>query len=170
MDSRVTDSRGFRYVVFWLVVCIVVAVDQATKAAVRVNLTAGQPVTLIPGVLDLLLVRNTGAAFSIGRAAGPVFVIVAIAAMVAIFVLIVRERDLPMTLVVTLSCVAGGGFGNMIDRVMQGYVTDFLATSFVNFPVFNVADIFVTCGVALSLVGFLVWDHRRAAQMKEAEA
>ena len=62
-------------------------------------------------------------------------------------------------LTVGLSCVAGGGIGNMIDRLVQGSVTDFLATTFIDFPVFNVADIFVTCGVAVCLLIVLTSDE-----------
>ena len=55
-------------------------------------------------------------------------------------------------LVVSLACVAGGGVGNMLDRLLRGSVTDFLCTTFMDFPVFNVADILVTLGVIATLV------------------
>ncbi len=89
-------------------------------------------------------------------------VFVAIAALVVVGAfLLVWKQDLPMPLVVSIACVAGGGVGNMIDRLAAGYVTDFLATTFIDFPVFNVADIFVTVGVVASLVGYNIWDSRR---------
>ena len=62
---------------------------------------------------------------------------------------------MPAPLAAALGAVAGGGVGNLIDRVIAGQVTDFFATAFIDFPVFNVADIFVTCGVILSLI--LAW-------------
>lgn len=156
-----TSSKGLRLSVFWLVVCLVVAFDQATKAAVRVVLPHGS-MTFIPGVLDLVHVENTGAAFSIGQGAGLLFVIVAIAVLAAAMLAVQRLNDLPMGLVVSTAFVAGGGVGNMIDRILKGSVTDFFATTFMDFPVFNVADIFVTVGVVLTMIGFLVWDMRTA--------
>lgn len=115
------------------------------------------PRTLIPGVLALLRVENTGAAFSIGQGSSWIFVICAMAAFVVACTLVWRN-DLPLPLILSLGCVAGGGVGNMIDRLATGSVTDFLATTFISFPVFNVADIFVTCGVAVSLVLYLRWE------------
>lgn len=162
MDGRSTSKRGLRVVVFWVVVCLIVALDQATKAAVRECVPTGG-ITLIPGILDVRLIRNTGAAFSIGEGAGVFFVVVAAAVVALALVVVWRQDDLPMPLAISISCVAGGGIGNMIDRIFYGSVTDFLATTFVDFPVFNVADIFVTVGVAATLVGYLVWDRRRAA-------
>lgn len=170
MDVRFVDGRGFRYVLFWAVLCGVVVLDQATKAIVQENLAPGQQSTFIPGVLNLELVRNTGAAFSIGQGAGIFFVAVALAVLVAVILMVYRQKDLPLALVVSLSCVAGGGLGNMIDRIINGYVTDFFATSFMDFPVFNVADVFVTVGVAFSFVGYLVWDGSRSRGPEESQA
>ena len=65
--------------------------------------------------------------------------------------------------------VLGGGVGNMIDRMVMGYVTDFLATTFVSFPVFNVADMFVTCGVVISFVIYTAWESRREHAAAKAD-
>lgn len=163
MDRRTTSSRGLRVVVFWLVVCIAVVLDQSTKAAVRVCVPEGG-FTLVPGVLDVRLIRNTGAAFSIGEGAGVLFVIIAAVVVAACAFLVWHEGELPLFLVVSIGCVAGGGVGNMLDRIIDGAVTDFLATTFMDFPVFNVADIFVTVGVAATLIGYFVWERRRTTK------
>lgn len=148
--------RGARLVVFWVICVLAVLVDQVTKAAVRASLVPGQPQEFIPGVLDLSFVKNTGAAFSIGEGAGPVFIVFA-AAVLAFGIWLVWSHDsLPMPLVVSVACVCGGGVGNMIDRMIFGYVTDFFATTFMDFPVFNVADIFVTVGIVVSVILYLV--------------
>lgn len=171
MDRRTTSSRGLRIVVFWVVLCLAVVLDQATKAAVRVCVPP-EGRTLIPGVLDLKVVHNTGAAFSLGEGASPLFVVVAGVVVALALVLVWRQDGLPLPLVVSIACVAGGGAGNMIDRILEGSVTDFLATSFMDFPVFNVADILVTVGVFVTFVGYLVWDRRREAveALEEREA
>ena len=160
MDDRPTSRRGYKLLVFWVVVGVVALVDQATKAAARHVVDPGGQ-QFIPGVLDLYLVENTGAAFSIGMGAGAVFVLVALAVLVAVAVALWRNPDMPMPLVVSLAFVAGGGVGNMVDRIYKGSVTDFLKTTFIDFPVFNVADICVTVGVVVCLILYLAWDKER---------
>ena len=153
-------GRGLRVLVFWLVVILTVTIDQATKAAVTVNLEH-QSMTLIPGVIDIVYVENTGAAFSIGQGGGLFFIIVAVAFLIGAMFTVWNKPDLPMGLVVSIGLVAGGGMGNMVDRLMEGYVTDFIATRFIDFPVFNVADMCVTVGVFATVIGYWVWDSRR---------
>ena len=133
------------------IMCAVVALDQLSKAWARAALASGSQ-TFIPGILDFQLTFNTGAAFSVGQGKGFIFALVAVVVAVVIFVIVWREPKLPLALVCSLACVAGGGLGNMIDRVMLGKVTDFIATTFIDFPVFNVADMFVTCGVFISII------------------
>ncbi len=141
----------------------VVVADQWTKNLVLSAAEAGQlPFHLIPGVLDVRLVFNTGAAFSIGAGGGAtlLFTVLAVLICVGIGLWFWFDEELPLAAIFGLSAVAGGGIGNMIDRVVSGQVTDFLATTFVDFPVFNVADIAVTCGVAVSLAVILLSSRR----------
>lgn len=142
---------------------IVVALDQLVKVWARASLTPGSPVTLVPHVMDLSLVYNTGAAFSMGEGKGVLFVLIAAGISVACAVMAYKEETLPSPLAVTLGCVAGGGIGNAIDRVVAGRVTDFFATTFMDFAVFNVADIFITCGVVAAFVFWVRWDKEREA-------
>lgn len=154
-------ARARRLAAFVLAAACVVALDQASKAAVRALLAPGESVTLVPGVMDLRLVFNTGAAFSLGEGAGPLYVAVAAAIALAGAVVAWRRTDVPLPLLLCVACVAGGGVGNAIDRVALGAVTDFFATTFVDFAVFNVADVFVTCGVPVALVLWWRWDVAR---------
>ena len=152
------SRRGMGIVAFWVTAIMVVILDQATKVAVRHLMPLGSAQRpLVPGILNLARVENTGAAFSIGEGGSWVFVGCAIVAF-CIACSIVWLNDLPFPLIFSLGCVAGGGVGNMIDRLAMGSVTDFLATAFIDFPVFNVADIFVTCGVTVSLILYLRWE------------
>ena len=162
--ARILSRRAGRLATFLTVASLVVIVDQATKAVVRHLAPLGTAArTLIPGVLDLYHVENSGAAFSIGEGAGLLFALLAFAVFIGASIWIWREA-LPIHLVVYIAFVAGGGIGNMVDRIAAGSVTDFLAATFIDFPIFNVADIFVTCGVFLTLVGYTVWDTRRQRQ------
>jgi signal peptidase II len=151
---------------FLAIVVGVVVVDQLVKGWARDVLVEGVRSTLVPGIMDLELVYNTGAAFSLGEGARWLFVAIAVCVVAACLVVVLKGEGMPTVIVASLGCVAGGGVGNLVDRVLYGRVTDFLATSFIDFPVFNVADIAVTCGVAVAFVAFLVWDRalsRRSA-------
>ena len=139
-----------------------VVLDQATKAWARTTLAGGR-VTVVPDVLDLVLVKNTGAAFSIGSGSTWVFALLAVGIVAACAAWVLRERTLSAPLACALGAVAGGGVGNLIDRVVAGEVTDFFATTFMDFPVFNVADIFVTCGVVLVMWLWWRWEGERPA-------
>lgn len=156
-----SPARVRRLALFALVAAAVVALDQLSKVAARSALVPGEPVTLVPGVMDLSLVYNTGAAFSLGEGGGPLFVVLAAAILVAGLVVAWRRADVPLPLLLAVAAVAGGGAGNAIDRVALGAVTDFFKTTFVDFAVFNVADIFVTCGVVLAVVLYWRWDLAR---------
>ena len=156
-----SPARARRLALFALVAAAVVALDQLSKAGARSALVPGEPVTLVPGVMDLSLVYNTGAAFSLGEGGGPLFVLLAAAILVAGLAVAWRRADVPLPLLLAVAAVAGGGVGNAIDRVALGAVTDFFKTTFVDFAVFNVADIFVTCGVVLAVVLYWRWDLAR---------
>ena len=156
-----TSARVRRLALFALVAAAAVVLDQLSKLAARDLLVPGEPVTLIPGVMDLSLIYNTGAAFSMGEGAGPLFVLVAAVMCVAGVYVAWRRTDVPLSLLLTLAAVVGGGIGNAIDRVALGAVTDFFATTFMDFAIFNVADIFVTCGVPVALVLWWRWDLAR---------
>lgn len=159
-------GKGSRLVLFWLVVILVVAIDQGTKAGVREIVDHGSQV-LIPGLLNLVHVENAGAAFSMGQGAGPFFIVIAAAFLLGSLYVVWSTKELPLSLVVSIGLVAGGGVGNMIDRIIDGSVSDFLATTFIDFPVFNVADICVTVGIICSIVGFWLWDSRRSREAAE---
>ncbi len=132
----------------------VVALDALAKAWAVAVLTPvdGKAVRIDAGPLDFVLVHNTGAAFGIGADATWVFIVVTVVIVAAALAWIGTGRRRSPLAVVSLSLLVGGGIGNFIDRVALGYVVDFIEFSFVDFPVFNIADICITAGVVLLLV------------------
>ncbi len=131
-------------------IAVLIALDQITKYAASASLLGSGPIVIIDNILELLYVENRGAAFGIMNGMRGFFLILAPA--VSILLLIAISR-LPRTmhflpLKVTLSCVAAGAMGNFIDRLINGYVVDFIYFKPIDFPVFNVADIYVTCSAA----------------------
>ena len=131
----------------YLIFAIVwVALDQGVKFLVRAAIPLHTSQTFIPGLFDLTYIRNTGAAFSILRSQTWLLTVLSGIAVVVLLVLLLR-RTLPSKLgMLSLSLLLAGAAGNFIDRLAFGYVTDMFQTTFMNFPVFNVADIGVVVG------------------------
>ncbi len=139
-----------------LVALAIVLLDQATKLWVVSSLRLHESVPLIEGFFDLTYVRNTGAAFSLfaGRSAAfrvPFFVAVSVAAVIGIAVYVHRTPASERLVLAGCAFVLGGALGNLIDRVLSGDVVDFLDLHWRgwHWPAFNVADSFITVGVAL---------------------
>ena len=129
---------------------IVAAVDQITKYLVVVNIPLYADVPFLPGIVELTYVQNTGAAFSMLEGMRWLFFVIFIVLTVLILVEYFK-RPMPFTKLERwcIAAIYGGGLGNMIDRVRLGYVVDMIKTEFIEFPVFNVADCFITCGCIL---------------------
>ena len=161
MTVRTQQSLGIRLAIFCWAGAIAFSLDQLTKRWVLSNIPAGSRRPFIPGVLDLFHVQNDGAAFSIGSGRPLFFAALPAVVVLGMVYAVMREKNLPYPLIAILGLVAGGGIGNGLERVAHGSVTDFLATTFMNFAIFNVADIFVTCGIIAACIYWFVWDSKR---------
>ena len=139
---------------------ILVVIDQVVKFLVRANIPLGESIPFIPYVMDLTYVQNTGAAFSLLREHTWLLTIVT-AALMAVIAVILWKKIFPHPLAMwTLTAVLGGGLGNLIDRVRLGYVVDMFNFQFMTWPVFNVADILVVCGVIGFAAYYLLLDDK----------
>lgn len=161
MSVRTQQSLGIRLAIFCWAGAIAFSLDQLTKRWVLSNIPAGSRRPFIPGVLDLFHVQNDGAAFSIGSGRPLFFAALTAVVVLGMMYIVMREKNLPYPLIAILGLVAGGGIGNGLERVAHGSVTDFLATTFMNFAIFNVADIFVTCGIIAACIYWFAWDSKR---------
>lgn len=142
----------------------VVGADQLVKWLVRGHLALGEHVSLLPGLMDLTYVQNTGAAFSMFSAHTWLLTVLSAVLSVAFAVVLVRRMLPHWTGMLAMALLLGGAVGNLIDRAVLGFVTDMFATTFVQFAVFNVADIGVVLGGALLCVDVLFFSgkERRA--------
>lgn len=168
MPLRPLPESGMLIVALAIVIGSVV-LDQVTKAIVVSHMTLHQELPFLPGFLRLYYTENTGAAFSMLADHRWVFVLFSAVAMAVILYILVRQLHRHPLLTVSLSMVLGGGIGNMIDRVLNGSVVDFLDFQFVNFAVFNVADIFVTCG-SIALAVYIIFVEPRVEKRLQEQA
>ena len=152
---------------YLLTILLGVAADQGVKAYVVNHLALYESAPLLPGLVELYYIRNTGGGFSI--LADHTWLLTAVTAvlMVGIAVLLWR-RAFPHPLAMwTLSAILSGGLGNLIDRVRLGYVVDMFNFQFMHYPVFNVADILVVCGT-IGFAAYYLLLHDRAVKKGES--
>lgn len=134
------------------VIVVLIALDQLVKWWTVENIALDSVRDFIPNVLSLAYLRNYGAAYSLLQNQQTFFIVITIVVMAgAIWYLIKHIKD-SLWLVTSLSLVIAGGFGNFIDRVRLGYVVDMFHLDFIDFPVFNVADSYLTVGVLLLFI------------------
>ena len=146
-----------------LLICCaaLIAADQAVKAWVVAHLALGETAPLLPGLVELLRLHNYGAAWSSFSGMRWLLIAVTAAVMAALVAALVRRQFRHPMALCALTLVLSGGIGNLIDRIRLGYVVDMFHFQFwPSYPVFNVADIFVVCGVILFLVYYLFLHDR----------
>jgi signal peptidase II len=142
-----------------LITAAVIALDQLTKYLVRASMQPGDSIPVIGSWLRILYVRNTGTAFSMFAGNKWITVVFTTVLIIACIIYVIHEaRSGSRTVSILLTFVIAGGVSNMIDRLTLGYVTDMISCG--NFAVFNVADIAVTCGCALTIL-YLLMDMRK---------
>ena len=130
-----------------LLILAIVLTDQWTKWIVVENIPLYGRVEFWPGVLSWTYTQNTGAAWSMLEGQRWLFVAI-FALLTGLLLLEYFKFHMPFTALDRwfIAAIYAGGLGNIIDRVRLGYVVDMIHTDFINFPVFNVADCFITCG------------------------
>lgn len=150
---------------------LVLIADQALKYYVTLNIPLNEGVVpLIPGIMSLVHHRNTGAAFSMlsGGGARWAFVVLAVAFTAAVIYMILHRTIKSKLMNWTLVMVAAGAVGNAIDRALYGFVVDMFRTDFMNFAIFNVADIFITIGGFGLCLAILLMPSDKKKDEKEA--
>ena len=143
-----------------LLSAIIVAADQLTKIWVVANIPLHTSLPAIPGLFHLTYVQNTGAAFSALQGMQWLFALVFAVFTIGLIWEFSKKRlpFLPFERWCILAIWAGG-LGNMLDRLRLGYVVDMIAVDFIDFPVFNVADCFITCGCIALMVSLIFFNR-----------
>ena len=146
-----------------LLMLLLIAADQATKYFAVSNLMNIRPWVVCDGVFELHYLENRGAAFGMLQDQKVFFILIAVIILAAIVYVLLKVpyQKMYTKLHITLVFIASGAIGNLIDRIRYDYVVDFLYFSLINFPIFNVADIYVTLS-SIYLVILLLFVYKES--------
>jgi len=159
--ETMSATRGFALTGHWLVAItiMIVILDQVTKATVRSLLNLNESVSIVPGFLSFVHVRNTGVAFGLLNSADiplkPVLMTtIALASLIALVFYAIRVTAKEPIARLSMALIIGGAIGNLIDRATAGYVIDFVDVYWGDwhFWAFNVADSAITVGAGLLIL------------------
>ncbi|MBQ9534794.1 MAG: signal peptidase II [Clostridia bacterium] len=151
--------------IYFAVAAAIVILDQLVKYWARAHLMQGS-MEVIEGVFRLRYTENTGAAFSILQGQRTLFLIITAVMVVGIVWLLCSGAFKGKIGNLALAMVLGGAVGNFIDRLLRGYVVDMFDFCLINFPVFNVADVFINVGGALLII-YLVFIDKELLREKK---
>ena len=148
-----------KFLNFVIVAVLIVVLDQLTKYLVVAQIPLGGRVEVLPGIVGLSYVQNHGAAFSMLQNQQWLFALIfGLFTVGVVYEYFKKNMGFSTFERWCIAAVYGGGLGNMIDRIRLGYVVDMLETKFMNFPVFNVADCFITCGCILMMISLIFFN------------
>ena len=153
-----------QYIFMVLAVLGITAADQFTKYLTVANIEYTVPLTtkpFIPGVISFTHTHNDGAAWSSFSGMQWLFVLIfAIFTVAVVYEMIKKTMNFTNLERWLIVCIYGGGLGNMIDRLRLGYVIDMIKTDFIDFPIFNVADCFISCGCILLVIHLIFFNKK----------
>ena len=149
-----------QYILMGLLAVGITVADQITKALIVQNIPLFGRIDAIDGLFHFTYVQNTGAAFSSFEGMQWLFALI-FGLFTAAIVWEFWKKSMGFTNFERwcIAAIWAGGLGNMIDRVRLGYVVDMICLDFMNFPVFNVADIFITCGCIVLLLHLVIFNR-----------
>ena len=152
---------------YYLIAAAVIVFDRIIKKLVVSNMTPWETIPVIEDIFHFTYVQNRGAAFSMWQGQWIVLIGFPLIAIAACLVLMYIKRNQWDGMMLTaLAFICGGGLGNLIDRMMLGYVVDLF--DFRVFPVFNIADIFICVGCGLMVLDVLFFERKNSSNERNA--
>lgn len=150
--------------IFYFLIIILVIIDQASKWWTVQNIDLHQVIEVIPNILSLTYIQNTGAAWSILEGKMMFFYIVTIIVVAVLLYELHKHWQDSRLFAVGISFIIGGALGNFIDRLLLKYVIDMIKLEFIDFPIFNLADTWLTVGVIIVLF-YILFDKDEEGQV-----
>ena len=145
-------------IIYYIIAMILIGLDQLSKYLTVQEIALGEVVPVIPDVLSLTYIRNRGAAWSILEDQMIFFYVITVVVVGALIYFLHTEGKKSPIASTGIAFIMGGAIGNFIDRLHLKYVIDMIRLEFINFPIFNVADMALTIGVII-LIGYIVYDE-----------
>ncbi|MGK9250282.1 signal peptidase II [Paenibacillus humicus] len=140
---------------YYLLSILALGMDQVIKWIVVTNMKLGESIPLLPDIFHLTSHRNRGAAFGILQDQRLFFLVVTIVVLIGLIIYLHRVHQENKFLSYGLALVLGGAAGNFVDRFLRGEVVDLFDFRWINFPIFNLADVFIMLGAAIIIVSNL---------------
>ncbi len=164
-------TKGKRYIIFTVQIAaaaVLTVLDQIFKKLAVEHLMGKEDIVLIKNFIGLSYAENTGAAFSAFSDSTMFLSVVTLVLLLGGVIFLFLGKIEGKLLNICAVLILAGGAGNLIDRFAQGYVVDYIKTLFIDFPIFNFADILVVVGVFV-VCGYLIYDIIREEQQKKKE-
>lgn len=140
-----------------ILISFIVLGDQLLKFWIVNNLSLYESATAINGVFNWYYIQNKGASWGILQNRIGLFVIISLFALLYLSYLLIKNRDKRVGLLLSYGLLIGGCLGNLVDRVRLGYVVDMFQLSFIDFPIFNVADVALTLGIVGLFIYLIIY-------------
>lgn len=158
MSSK-TIKRKTLFIIDILIIITGLALDRISKIYALNNLKDHPSVSVISGYLELHYLENTGAAFGFLKNQKSFFILVGCVILIACIYVMVKTPAKKKYIIghIILSMIITGAIGNMTDRLLYNYVVDFIYVSVVNFPIFNIADIYITIATVIAIFVILFY-------------
>lgn len=147
---------------------LLIVIDQVVKILVISKLALQQSIIIINNFFNITYVRNTGAAWSILSGNVLLLIMISVLALVAIYYYLIKDKYLNKIDIVSYSMLIGGIIGNLIDRIVHGYVIDYLDFKIFNynFPIFNIADTLIVISIIIIGISLIVGEYREQNRNK----
>ncbi len=162
MDIK--KSKFLMNFLFVLSSIIIITIDQVTKYLVNTKISLNSSLEIIPGIIFISHVKNSGAAFGVFQNRTNILIIISVIAIILIIILKIKLNLDSIFYNISLGFILGGAIGNLIDRIIFGEVVDFLHLRY--FAVFNVADSFICIGFGIVIILILKNYFKRGANKK----
>ena len=141
--------------IYYLLAALLIIIDQITKWNIVQNFELYQEKVIVPGFFSLFYIQNEGAAWGIFQGKMVFFYLVTLIVVGYLVYMFQQEKNKTKLVGISFALILSGAIGNFIDRLLNGYVVDMFRLDFINFPIFNVADVCLTVGVVLMLIHVL---------------
>ena len=147
---------------------LLIVIDQIVKILVINKMALQQSIIVINNFFNITYVRNTGAAWGILSGNVLLLIMISVLALVTIYYYLIKDKDLNKIDIVSYSMLIGGIIGNLIDRIVHGYVIDYLDFKIFNynFPIFNIADTLIVISIIIIGISLIVGEYREQNRNK----